>query len=157
MEKPKISYSQLISEALVNSSNNMLAVKDIYKSISYRHPYYKLDNKKWQNCIRHTMTLSKIFKKTIDNLGYKCWTFANNKFTTMISKIKTQEDGTSIRFTGTDGRGGLRNPGVIQEQSRNNPRIIQKQSWDNPGIFQEQSRNNTRVMQSNPDARFFGI
>ena len=103
------------------------------------------------------MTLNKIFKKTIDNLGYKCWTFANNGFTTIISKIKKQEDFSSIIFTEKDGRGGLRNPGIIQEQSRNNPRVIQKQSRDNQGIIQEHSRNNPRVMQNNPDAEFFGI
>ncbi len=103
------------------------------------------------------MTLNKIFKKTIDNLGYKCWTFANNEFTTMISKIKSKEDVSPITFTGKDDRSGLQNPGIIQEQSRNNPRIIQRQSRDNPGIFQEQFRNNPRVMQNNPDAQFFGI
>ena len=49
-EKPKMSLSQLISEALVNSSESM-SVSDIAKSISAKYPFYKLENQKWQNSL----------------------------------------------------------------------------------------------------------
>ena len=77
-EKPKMKMPQLISEALMNSPNNMLSLKDIYKSVSNRHPAYKMDNNKWQNCLRHTLSISKNFVKANDDLGYKCWTLANS-------------------------------------------------------------------------------
>ena len=77
-EKPKMKMPQLISEALMNSPNNMLSLKDIYKSVSNRHPAYKMDNNKWQNCLRHTLSISKNFIKANDDLGYKCWTLANS-------------------------------------------------------------------------------
>ena len=49
-EKPKMSLSQLISEALVNSRESM-SVTDIAKSISAKYPFYKLENQKWQNSL----------------------------------------------------------------------------------------------------------
>ena len=49
-EKPKMSLSQLISEALVNSQESM-SVSDIAKSISAKYPFYKLENQKWQNSL----------------------------------------------------------------------------------------------------------
>ena len=49
-EKPKMSLSQLISEALMNSRESM-SVSDIAKSISAKYPFYKLENQKWQNSL----------------------------------------------------------------------------------------------------------
>ena len=71
--KPKMSYNQLIAEALLTSPDRMLALKDIYTVINKKHPYYSLDEtfgKKWQNCIRHNLTLHKGFIK-MDNLVNK--------------------------------------------------------------------------------------
>ena len=51
-EKPKMSYKKLITEALINSSNGMLLASDIYKAISAKHPYYKMETtKNWKKCI----------------------------------------------------------------------------------------------------------
>ena len=61
--KPKMSYDDLIVEALNNSSNGMLEVSDIYNAISTKYPYYKLESKSWQNCIRHNLSLSNLFVK----------------------------------------------------------------------------------------------
>ena len=62
-EKPKMSYGQLIAEALSNASGGKLVLSDIYTSISFRHPYYKLDNPTWQNGIRYDLTVNKSFTK----------------------------------------------------------------------------------------------
>ena len=68
--KPKMSYIQLIAEALLTSPDRMLALKDIYTVINKKHPYYSLDETfgkvQWQNCIRHNLTLHKGFIK-MDN------------------------------------------------------------------------------------------
>ena len=67
--KPKMSYDDLIVEALNNSSNGMLEVSDIYNAISTKYPYYKLESKSWQNCIRHNLSLSNIFVKEGNTKG----------------------------------------------------------------------------------------
>merc|ERR1719491_198647 len=43
-EKPKLSYAQLIAEALSNASEGMLVLSEIYKAISSSNPYYRLGN-----------------------------------------------------------------------------------------------------------------
>ena len=66
VSKPKIFWAELISEALLNSSNGMLIVSDIYKSISARHPYYQMNVSGWKNSIGHTLTTNKSFVKSTD-------------------------------------------------------------------------------------------
>ena len=64
--KPRMSYAQLIAEALLTAPDGMLALKDIYIAINNKHPYYSLDEtfgRKWQNSIRHNLTLHKGFIK----------------------------------------------------------------------------------------------
>ena len=64
--KPKMSYSELIAEALQNSTNGMLDLPDIYKSISTRHPYVYC-NLGWQNSIRHNLSHNEMFTKSTDS------------------------------------------------------------------------------------------
>jgi hypothetical protein len=61
--KPRMSYAQLIAEALMNASEGMLTLSEIYQAISARHPYYRMDARNWQNSIRHNLTLNKSFNK----------------------------------------------------------------------------------------------
>lgn len=64
--KPKMSYAQLIAEALLTGSERMLTLNDIYIAINKQHPYYSLDaasGRNWQNAIRHNLTLNKAFIK----------------------------------------------------------------------------------------------
>ena len=63
-EKPKLSYAQLIAEALLAAPERMLTLAEIYASIAERHPYYRSGaSKNWQNAIRHNLTLNKGFLK----------------------------------------------------------------------------------------------
>ena len=62
-EKPRMSYAQLIAEALVNAPDGMLTLSEIYAAISARHPFYKMEARNWQNSIRHNLTLNKSFTK----------------------------------------------------------------------------------------------
>ena len=53
--KPKMSYAQLIAEALMTDSNRMLTLNEIYIAINKQHPFYSLDastGRNWQNAIR---------------------------------------------------------------------------------------------------------
>ena len=62
--KPKLSYAQMIAEALMAAEDRMLTLSEIYNSVAEKHPYYKLDrSRNWQNAIRHNLTLNKCFTK----------------------------------------------------------------------------------------------
>lgn len=64
VKRPRMSYAQLIAEALMNSSDRRLTLNDIYVHINARHPYYSLKGGKgWQNAVRHNLTLNKSFVK----------------------------------------------------------------------------------------------
>ena len=80
-EKPKLTYAQLIAEALSNASEGMLLVSDIYKSISSSHPYYKLENTNWQNCIRYQLSVNESFAKAEEEEMFgrgRYWMLSNN-------------------------------------------------------------------------------
>ena len=69
VERPKMSYAKLISEALTNSSNGMLTVSDIYKAICVKHPYFKMETRGWKNCIKHNLSINKNFTKSEKKVG----------------------------------------------------------------------------------------
>ena len=53
--KPKMSYAQLIAEALLTGQDRMLTLNEIYIAVNKQHPYYSLDaatGRNWQNAIR---------------------------------------------------------------------------------------------------------
>ena len=61
--KPKMSYAQLIAEALLTGSERMLTLNDIYIAINKQHPYYSLDaasGRNWQNAIRLVKLLGNV-------------------------------------------------------------------------------------------------
>ena len=61
--KPKMSYAQLIAEALLTGSERMLTLNDIYIAINKQHPYYSLDaasGRNWQNAIRLVKLLENV-------------------------------------------------------------------------------------------------
>ena len=62
-QKPKMTYDQLITEALANAPEKMLTLNDIYLAISAKHPFYKNGTKNWKNGIRHNLSLNKNFIK----------------------------------------------------------------------------------------------
>ena len=81
--KPKMTWIELISEALQNSPNHMLKLSDIYKSVSAKHPYYKIGDLSFKSSIRSTLTreksmdMEKGFTKVKVNQVF-CWTFSKN-------------------------------------------------------------------------------
>ena len=89
--KPNLFFPQLIAEALLNSPDSALVISDIFKSISTRHPYYKLENKTWQNTVRCTLTTNVNFTKTSEIEGNKHWTltFSKNPSKDLNAKLKS--------------------------------------------------------------------
>ena len=91
--KPNLFFPQLIAEALLNSPESALVISDIFKSISTRHPYYKLENKTWQNTVRCTLTTNVNFTKTKTSEigGNKHWTltFSKNPSKNLNAKLKS--------------------------------------------------------------------
>ena len=63
VEKPRLSYAQMIAEALMQAEDRMLPLCEIYTYINQKCPYFRMDVKSWQNAIRHNLTLNPSFQK----------------------------------------------------------------------------------------------
>lgn len=68
--KPPYSYIALISMAIANAPERKITVDEIYKYIMNRFPFYQTTSIKWQNSIRHNLTLNDCFVKLSREPGY---------------------------------------------------------------------------------------
>ena len=95
-EKPKMSRAQLIAEALMTAPDGTMSLPEIYQSISTRHPYYKMKLRKWQNAIRHTLSIDKSFMRATNESTCRYWKLSKNPSNKVDEKISLFEENPGI-------------------------------------------------------------
>ncbi|RKF79591.1 Fork-head transcriptional regulator 2 [Golovinomyces cichoracearum] len=113
--KPSYSYSQLISQAILDTDDQKLTLNGIYTFIQDKFAYYRHQlGGGWQNSIRHNLSLNKAFEKVARD--------TNEPGKGMKWHIKDDHRDEMVRLALRGGRGGHRgspgSPGILARGNR---------------------------------------
>ena len=71
--KPKLTYPQIIEDALIQSKDYRLRLRDIFQYMEDKYPYYRsCSTNSWQNSVRHTLSLHPKFLNVAGTPGMDC-------------------------------------------------------------------------------------
>ena len=62
-KKPDLSYIALISQAIQSKPDRKITLKEIYQYIIDTYPYYRFNQSRWQNSVRHNLSLNRCFER----------------------------------------------------------------------------------------------
>ncbi|KAI8342707.1 fork head domain-containing protein [Chlamydoabsidia padenii] len=107
-DKPPYTYATLVAFAILISPDGRLLLNDIYRWISQTYPYYVINQRGWQNSIRHNLSLNKQWFQKVDrrptqaNPGKGCyWTLVPGSEQAFIDTITHGSHDTTIGTTTT--------------------------------------------------------
>ncbi|KAI9228458.1 MAG: fork head domain-containing protein, partial [Piptocephalis tieghemiana] len=62
--RPPQSYAILIAQAIMETPEKRLTLREIYAALAKKHPHlYQTSDRGWQNTIRHNLSLNHCFQK----------------------------------------------------------------------------------------------
>ena len=61
--RPELSYAQLIAEALTKSGEGALSSHSIMRHISREHPFFRMDDRRWQHGVRCSLSKEPNFRQ----------------------------------------------------------------------------------------------
>ncbi|CAJ0582001.1 unnamed protein product, partial [Mesorhabditis spiculigera] len=128
--KPPYSYISLITMAIQRSEQKMMTLSEIYNWIMDLFPYYRQNQQRWQNSIRHSLSFNDCFVKvprTPDKPGKgSFWTlhqlcgnmFENGCFLRRQKRFKVQDKERSgkKRTRNNNNNAAAANAAAVQEQ-----------------------------------------
>ena len=97
-ESPKLSYSQMIAEALIQAEDRMMSLSDIQAYITQRYSNYRKDAKTWQRAIIYNLSVNPRFHK-VQSTKYQSngkWTMQGGNQIENILAWKTAWDSILI-------------------------------------------------------------
>ncbi|XP_061845373.1 hepatocyte nuclear factor 3-beta isoform X1 [Colius striatus] len=125
--KPPYSYISLITMAIQQSPNKMLTLSEIYQWIMDLFPFYRQNQQRWQNSIRHSLSFNDCFLKvprSPDKPGKgSFWTlhpdsgnmFENGCYLRRQKRFKCEKQ-LAAKDGGGAGGGGKKGPGQPPSQ-----------------------------------------